>query len=135
MSAFQDAVKKSVEEGDIDLMLPLLLETRFFMVCDKELEDGDQDIILVASQDPEQLCITVAEDVSILEPVLAHNPDFAFSEIKGDELLGLVRDEHEILVLFEDGGYYITRDQIEYWYEEMHEDMDDGMDDGAQGEE
>lgn len=135
MSAFQDAVKKSVEEGDIDLMLPLLLETSFFMVCDKELEDGDQDIILVASQDPEQLCITVAEDVSILEPVLAHNPDFAFSEIKGDELLGLVRDEHEILVLFEDGGYYITRDQIEYWYEEMHEDMDDGMDDGAQGEE
>lgn len=123
MSAFQDAVKKSVEEGDIDLMLPLLLETKFFMVCDKELEDGDQDIILVASHDPDQLCITVAEDVSVLEPVLAHNPDFAFSEIKGDELLGLVRDEHEILVLFDDGGYYITRDQIEYWYEEMHEDM------------
>ena len=122
MTAFEAAINKSVEEGDIDLILPPLLETTFFMVCDKELADGEQDIILVESQDEGQLCITVAEDRAHLEPLLENNPDVVFTEIKGDELLAIVRDEHEILVLFGEGGYYITRDQIEWWYEELHED-------------
>lgn len=125
MTAFETAVNKSVEEGDIDLILPPLLETTFYMVCDKELDDGEQDIILVESQDEDQLCITVAEDRATLAPVLENNPDVVFTEIKGDELLAIVRDEHEILVLFGEGGYYITRDQIEWWYEEMHEDADE----------
>lgn len=121
MTAFESAVNKSVEEGDIDLILPPLLETTFYMVCDKELDDGEQDIILVESQDEGQLCITVAESRATLEPLLENNPDVVFTEIKGDELLAIVRDEHEILVLFGEGGYYITRDQIEWWYEEMHD--------------
>ena len=124
MTAFEAAINKSVEEGDIDLILPPLLETTFYMVCDKEMADGEQDIILVESQDEGQLCITVAEDRAALEPLLENNPDVAFTEIKGDELLAIVRDEHEILVLFGEGGYYITRDQIDWWYEEMHDDED-----------
>ncbi len=125
MTAFEAAINKSVEEGDIDLILPPLLETTFYMVCDKEMDDGEQDIILVESQDEDQLCITVAEDRATLAPVLENNPDVVFTEIKGDELLAIVRDEHEILVLFGEGGYYITRDQIDWWYEEMHEEGDE----------
>ncbi len=138
MTAFEAAINKSVEEGDIDLILPPLLETTFFMVCDKELSDGEQDIILVESQDEGQLCITVAEDRAALEPLLENNPDVAFTEIKGDELLAIVRDEHEILVLFGEGGYYITRDQIDWWYEEMHDeegDEEDAADDEDDSEE
>ncbi len=129
MTAFEAAINKSVEEGDIDLILPPLLETTFYMVCDKEMADGEQDIILVESQDEGQLCITVAEDRAALEPLLENNPDVAFTEIKGDELLAIVRDEHEILVLFGEGGYYITRDQIDWWYEEMHDEDDEDAED------
>jgi|JI10StandDraft_1071094.scaffolds.fasta_scaffold216757_1 hypothetical protein len=124
MSELQNAIKQSIEEGDIDLMLPVLLESTLFMVCDKEMEDGEQDIMLTPSQDPGQLCITVAEDAGILAPIKTNNPDFVFVEIKGDELLGLVRDELEIMVLFDDGGYCISRDQIEWWYSEMHMDAE-----------
>lgn len=121
MSEFEDALNKSVAENDIDLILSPLLETTFYMVCDKEMDDGEQDIILVESQDEGQLCITVAENPSWLEPVLKNNPDVVFTEIKGDELLAIVRDEHEILVLIGEGGYYITRDQIEWWNDETEE--------------
>lgn len=124
MSEFKNALKKSIEQGDIDLMLPALLASTFFMVCDKEMDDGEQDIMLTQSQDPDQLCITVAEDAEILAPIKTRNPDFVFVEIKGDELLGLVRDELEIMVLFDDGGYCISRDQIEWWYSEMHADAE-----------
>lgn len=124
MSELKDAIKQSIDKDDIDLMLPALLEARFFMVCDKEMEDGEQDIMLTQSQDPGQLCITVAEDAEILGPIKTRNPDFVFVEIRGDELLGLVRDELEIMVLFDDGGYCISRDQIEWWYSEMHIDSD-----------
>ncbi len=124
MSEFKNALKKSIGQGDIDLMLPALLASTFFMVCDQEMDDGEQDIMLTQSQDPDQLCITVAEDAEILAPIKTRNPDFVFVEIKGDELLGLVRDELEIMVLFDDGGYCISRDQIEWWYSEMHADAE-----------
>lgn len=125
MSEFQDIVKKAAESDDIDLMLPKLLETTFFVVCGKDEGDEEgQDIILVESEDSEELCITAAEDVALLAPLKDMDPDLEFVEMKGDELLGMVREEHEIIIYFDDGAYLISRDQIEWWYEELHEDED-----------
>jgi hypothetical protein len=131
MSEFQDIVKQAAESDDIDVMLPKLLETTFYVVCGKDEGDEEgQDIILVESEDSEELCITAAEDVSLLAPLKEMDPDLEFVEMKGDELLGLVRDDHEIIIYFDDGAYLISRDQIEWWYEELHEDED-----GEEGDE
>ncbi|HEY0901394.1 MAG TPA: hypothetical protein VGD95_04660 [Micavibrio sp.] len=132
MSEFQDIVKQAAESDDIDLMLPKLLETKFYVVCGKDEGDEDgQDVILVESEDSEELCITAAEDVSLLAPIKEMDPDLEFVEMQGDELLGMVRDEHEIIIYFDDGAYLISRDQIEWWYEELHDDEDEEGDDDA----
>lgn len=121
MSELQSAIKQSIAECNIDLMLPKLLEAKFFMVCFRESEEADPEIFFLPSQNPDQICITVSEDHALLEGIEEDNPQIVLAEISGDDLLGIVADAHEIMVVFDDGGYCIPRDHIDWWYSDQNE--------------
>lgn len=102
-------------------MLPEILKTNFFMVCHRDNDAADPEIFMAPSANPDQLCITVAEDPAFLESIEVESDKIVLAEISGDQLLGIVADVHEIMIMFDEGGYCIPRDYIEWWYAEEPE--------------
>ncbi len=118
MSELQAAILQSIKQNNVDLMLPVILKTNFFMVCHRKDETADPEIFLAPSTSAGQLCVTVAEDAALLEYIEEESPNIVLAEINGDQLLGIVAEANEIMIMFEEGGYCIPRGHIEWWYAE-----------------
>jgi|GEM_PF-6993286 len=123
MSELETIIGHAIRENNVDLMLPKILETTFYMVCERESEDAAPEIYLVPSQNPDQLCISVSEDADLLEDFLESNPRIVLAEISGDQLLGLVEEKHEIMIMFKDGLYCLSRAHIDWWYADEPEEV------------
>ena len=121
MSGLEVIITEAVKQNNVDLMLPEILKTKFFMVCYRENETADPEIFMAPSLSPDQLCITVSEDPALLESIEEENEKIVLAEIDGDQLLGIVAEEHEIVIVFSEGSYCIPRDHIEWWYAEEPE--------------
>lgn len=122
MTELEAIISQSIFENNVDLMLPKLLETTFFMVCHRADEAAELEIYLEPSQTSDQLCITVSEDMALLEGLREGNPKIVIAEICGDQLLGMVEEAHEIMIVFEDGVYGIARGHIDWWYSQPEEE-------------
>ncbi len=123
MTPLQNALERSMEEGNIDLFLPEFLGTNFLVVCGFDPEQTDPPIFLTESPNESGLlCITVAESQNALAD-LDDIPHLVFKYLTGESLINLVRINHEIAVKFNDGQMYcISRDILEWWLENYFTD-------------
>ncbi|MGI2172149.1 hypothetical protein ACROAE_18470 [Shewanella sp. MF05960] len=109
ISPLKEAFQNVREQQNIDLILPVLLTSDLYIIT-AETEPGVFDYFYTKSPNPERFCVTLAENESTLASV-----KWPKRKMTGRELLVDLPDEIEIIITYEDGGDYITREHLQ-WY-------------------
>ena len=118
MNKIQTAVKKALDQDNIDLILAALAETTVYTIG-QEVDGADDPDLLVSPGPNGIMCITAAEDPDLLNDFVDSDPANVLVELDGTTLVALARDELEIMFVFDDGGYCIPRDHIDWWFSEQ----------------
>jgi hypothetical protein len=105
------AFAKSRAENNIDVILPVLRKSRLFVVTGGQSET--QDYFLTSSPTSGRFCVTVAEQIEYL-----HRISWPKTEVTGEHLLRKLPANIEIVVVYPDGGDYITREHLQ-WYRSL----------------
>ncbi|WP_148040987.1 hypothetical protein [Montanilutibacter psychrotolerans] len=114
-SPLKMAFQRSREQRNIDLVWAVLRETKLFVVvaADPSTTDQKECYFLTKSPNPDRWCVTVSERHDALDKV-----PWPKKEISGQELMRDIEPAIEIVVVYPDGGDYITREQLE-WYRQL----------------
>lgn len=106
------AFEQSRAFGNIDLILPTLLAAKLYVVVHegKEANPSPQDYYLVSSPNKERMCVTVSERLDNLEKI--KQPKVITS---GLDLLKYLPPDIEIVLVYKDGGDYLSKEQLN-WY-------------------
>lgn len=110
-SPLKVAFQQSRAQRNIELVLPVLLKSRLFIVTGGQT--ASQDYFLVPSPNKDRLCVTVSENVDNLKKI-----NWPKVEITGEQLIKSLPAGIEIVVAYKDGGDYITREQLQ-WYRSL----------------
>jgi len=105
------AFQQSRAQRNIDLVLPVLKAATLHVVTGSELKQGQRpEWFLTKSPTEGRLCVTTSET----ESALARVP-WPKLEISGAQLLEALPAGIEVIVVYPDGGDYITREHLD-WY-------------------
>lgn len=101
----------SRESGNIDVVLPALRASKLFVVVGELRPAGRQpEFFLTPSPQRDRMCVTVSEIESNLARV-----QWPKQQISGADLLEVLPPALEIVVVHEDGGDYVTREQLAWF--------------------
>lgn len=112
-TALKLVFQQSRAEKNIDLVLPVFLKTRFYVIVHGT--DKPNDFYLVPSPDKKQMCVTVSESLDSLRKV-----NWPKVEITGEQLIKSIPPEIEIVIAYKDGGDYLGREQLQWYRGNMH---------------
>jgi fimbrial chaperone protein len=107
-SSLKRAFEQSRSQKNIELVLPVLLNSSLFVIT-----GGENDYFLVKSPNKERFCVTVSESLNNLAEV-----EWPKIQISGETLIRNLPEGIEIVITYKDGGDYITREQLA-WYREL----------------
>lgn len=113
MSLLKKAFEKVREEGNIDIVLPVLLDSELHVIV-AETEPNEFSYFYTRSPQPDRFCVTVAEEESTLSEV-----KWPKLKTSGKELLQNLPEGIEIIITYKDGGDYITREHLEWYRQQM----------------
>jgi fimbrial chaperone protein len=116
MSPLQIAFQQSRVQRNIDLVLPTLKATTLHVVVGSEPREGQKpEWFLTESPTKSRFCVTVSD----VEATLAKVPRPKV-RISGAQLLEALPVGIEIVIVYADGGDYITREHLA-WYRRRDE--------------
>jgi len=105
------AFQQSRAQRNIDLVLPALRTATLYVAVGSEPKQGQRpEWFLTESPTKGRLCVTASET----ETALAKVP-WPKLRISGAELLKTLPPAIEVIIVYPDGGDYITREQLD-WY-------------------
>ena len=108
------AFQQSRAERNIDLVLPLLKATSLYVIVGSQPKQGQiPEWFLTESPTKARMCVTASET----EAALAKVP-WPKLRISGAQLLELLPPAIEVLIVYPDGGDYITREHLN-WYRQV----------------
>jgi len=110
-SGLKEAFQRSREGSNIDLVWPTLKAATLYLVVAED--QGGEHWFLTKSPDPERFCVTVAEQPEHLSTI-----PWPTKQILGRDLVFALPPVHEIVVIYPDGGDYVTREQLA-WYRQL----------------
>lgn len=108
VSLLKPVFQQSRMEKNIDLVLPVFLKSRLYIVTGGKPET--KDYFLVPSPNKDRLCVTVSEDIDNLK-----NIGWPKIEVTGERLVKELPPGIEIVIVYKDGGDYISREHLQ-WY-------------------
>jgi len=108
------AFEQSKAHRNIDLVLPALKATTLYVVVGSETKQGQPpEWFLTESPTKGRFCVTASET----EAVLARVPRPKL-RISGAHLLEALPRGIEVIIVYRDGGDYITREHLD-WYRQV----------------
>jgi len=110
-SPLKAAFQQSRAQRNIDLVLPVFLKSRLFIVTGGKT--ASQDYFLVSSPNKDRFCVTVSENVDNLQKI-----NWPKVEVTGEQLIKSLPAGIEIVVVYKDGGDYVTREHLQ-WYRSL----------------
>lgn len=111
MSPLKQAFQQSRATQNIDVVLPALKAAMLHVVVGKDSAPGEKpQWFLTESPTKGRYCVTVSESAKLLAGI--RWPKLTLS---GEQLLASLPENVEIIVVYADGGDYITREQLA-WY-------------------
>ncbi|MDR7132833.1 hypothetical protein J2X06_002929 [Lysobacter niastensis] len=110
-SSLKAAFQRSREQGNIEVVWPTLKVATLYVVVAED--QAGEHWFLTRSPNPERFCVTVAERLESLAKV-----QWPKKEMLGRDLVDAIAPAHEIVVVYSDGGDYITREQLA-WYRQL----------------
>lgn len=97
------------ESGDIAEILPFFTAAQLF-VAGKRVPTGDTPVFFAQrSPNPTRFCVTASEHRDVLD-----KHDVELIEHSGKSLLAAINPAHEIVIVYPDGGDYLTSEQLLY---------------------
>lgn len=113
MSKLKESFEVAREQSNIGLILPEFLSAIFSVVGIRENNNEKGfDFALTKSPLDKEMCITVSET-----PTLVSFDKWCQAEFSGRNLLKVAPKNSGILIVYETGGNYITRGQIDWFLE------------------
>ena len=110
-SSLKAAFQRSREQDNIEAVWPTLKAATLYVVIAED-QTGEH-WFLTRSPNPERFCVTVAERLDSLAKV-----QWPKKEVLGRDLVAAIAPAHEIIVVYSDGGDYITREQLA-WFRQL----------------
>ena len=111
MSPLKLAFQQSRAERNIDLVLPVLRTSTLYVVVGSERQsDREPEWFLTKSPTEGRYCVTVSESEPNLESIR-----WPKVKVSGGKLLAALPPGIEIVIVYADGGDYISREQLA-WY-------------------
>lgn len=109
--SLKTAFALSRESRNIDVVLPVLRASQLFVIVGEPRPAGKPlDFFLTPSPTRDRTCVTVSEDERNLARV-----QWPKQKISGADLLALLPPGIEVVVVHEDGGDYLTREQLAWF--------------------
>ena len=110
-SPLKTAFQQSRATGNIEVVLPVLRSARLFIVSGSPETPGSIDYFLTPSPAKNgRMCVTVSESLECFA-----NISWPKVPVTGEQLLLTLPANMEIVVVYRDGGDYITKEQLD-WY-------------------
>lgn len=110
-SPLKTAFQQSRATSNIEVVLPVLRSARLFVVSGSPQTPGVTDYFITPSPAKNgRMCVTVSEKLENLAKV-----PWPKATVTGEQLLLALPTNMEILVVYPDGGDYITEEQLD-WY-------------------
>lgn len=105
------AFASSRESGNIDVVLPVLRASHLVVIVGELKPAGEHpEFFLTPSPQRDRMCVTVSESESHLADV-----QWPKQPISGASLLSILPPAIEIVVVYADGGDYLTREQLAWF--------------------
>jgi hypothetical protein len=102
--------RRARASGNIEEILPFFNAAKFF-VAGKKIPTADAPVFFVQrSPNPARLCVTASEYRDVLG-----KHDVELIEHTGKSLLAAIDPMHEIVVVYPEGGDYLTLEQLDYF--------------------
>ncbi len=110
--SLKDAVKDAIAQKDISGIYPVFMASRMY-VAGKHMPDG-MNLFLTTPPGRNSMCITASDYRAVMEKI----PNIDIMEMDGSELFNHAGDDLEIMLYFDDGGYMLTRAQLD-WFKKL----------------
>ena len=111
MSTLKRSFQRARELGNIDEVLPVLLAAELHVIVGNDAVGATSpEWFYTRSPQKDRLCVTVADSESALGEI-----EWPKMKISGLELLQQLPRGIEILIIYSDGGDYVSREQLD-WY-------------------
>ena len=118
MTPLKQAFENSRMEDNIDVILPILLGAKLFVVGKVNRQETDSEFLLTKSPKPERFCVTVSESSDNFESI-QDNMDVI--QMTGEVLLKKLNPAYEIVIVYNDGGDYLTQEQLAWFRQSIPE--------------
>jgi fimbrial chaperone protein len=112
-SPLKTAFQQSRKQQNIELILPAFLDANLFVVCGSAAIPGKPLEYFLPSPQENRFCVTVSERIENLS-----NIAWPKEPITGHQLLKTIQPGWEIVIVYADGGDYISQEHLE-WYRKM----------------
>ena len=112
MTPLQQAVKHAIAVKNIDFIYEAMKACPLY-VFGKDTGNGAPALFLTQAAGKSALCITATDTL----PLLTKIPTVTPIPMTGSELLKCA-GVHEIMLVFDDGGYYLDRAQLD-WFTQL----------------
>lgn len=110
-SPLRIAFANARKSGNIEDIFPEFIKAKLLVVC-KRVPTSDRPVFFAQrSPNPSRWCITAAESAN----ELANVHDVELVEFTGRSLLAGISDSQEIVIVYQDGGDYLTLEQLRYF--------------------
>ena len=115
-SELKIAFQRARAESNIDLILPAFLRARLAKVVRSGPGDLPPAVYIVRAPAPgggrrERFCVTCSEDPATLAAI----PHLEVEWTDGRALLGSLQPGWEVMIVYADGGDYLTQEQLDWF--------------------
>jgi hypothetical protein len=113
MTPLKAAFERARLAQNIDLVLPALRTAELYVVVAKDPASGEELFFLTPSPKKDRMAVTVSESLDSLQKI-----SWPKRKITGAQLLSELQPGQEIVIVYPDGGDYVTREQLE-WFKQL----------------
>jgi fimbrial chaperone protein len=115
-SPLKSAFAQARAASNIDLITPVFLGASLFVVGKAIPGEATPAFYLTKSRDPRRLCVTVSESAQWLSSL----KDVTLIGFTGRDLLNSIAAEQEVIVVYDQGGDYLSAEQLAWMREHPH---------------
>src|SRR2546430_15812935 len=114
MTALKKAFERSRAHQNIDLVIDPFLAAELFVVAKEFPGTSKPQFYAQPSPVPNRICVTAAESSDLLAGIT----DVVLMKMTGRELLDALEPVLEVLIVYDKGGEYLSREQLD-WLREL----------------
>lgn len=99
--------QKARDADEIMLVLPEFITTLFHVISVPIPQEDKEEYVLTKSHDEKEWCLTISPNESLVKL-----PNYAVVSLRGRELLKSIHQNAGVLIIYEDGGDYLTTEHV-----------------------